>query len=571
MFNPALNAILNALQCDRASILLFDSQDVMRFVAWRGLSDAYRQAADGHSPWTRAEKNARPISMDDVATADLSGSLRATIQAEGIGALAFIPLVTHGQLIGKFMVYYNTPHAFEEAEVGLSQTIAHQLASHIERKQAEETLRQSEERFARFMLHLPGLAWIKDIQGRYVFANAAAQKAFNASQEELYGRTDSEIFPAEVAVQFNRNDDLAINEERGVQVVETLPQVDGVVHYSLVTKFPIPGPDGRPAMIGGTAFDITERIQMEAALRVARMQAEKTAYRMTQLQKLTAALSQAVTTSEIARMVVEQGAPVVGAEGSSILLLDEETQTMEMMYSSMDELIARPFVRFPLSLGVPTSDAVRTGQPVWIESREEYLQRYPQLAKQIQEWGNEAALVFPMIYQGRVLGTLSLSFSRPMPFSSEDQEYLMTLARQAAQAFERARIETTLRLDAAMMENVPAGIYLVRSNDGTILHTNPQLDRLFGYEPGEIIGRPVSVLNAQNGQSPQESGRRDQRYPEPGGYLAGRGTEAAARMAPASGVMPASRLLSMIHMEPSGSWPARISPNASRSRRRCAS
>ena len=46
-----------------------------------------------------------------------------------------------------------------------------------ERKQAEEALRQSEQRFARFMHHLPGLAWIKDLQGRYVYANDAAVKS----------------------------------------------------------------------------------------------------------------------------------------------------------------------------------------------------------------------------------------------------------------------------------------------------------------------------------------------------------------------------------------------------------
>ncbi len=769
MFNPALDAILSALQCDRASILLFDEQDVMSFVAWRGLSDEYRQATNGHSPWTRAEKNARPIGMEDIATADLSDSLRAVIQAEGIGALAFIPLISRANLIGKFMVYFNKAHTFEEAEIGLAQTIAHQLASHIERKraaeelrqskqrltltyhhapigivettldgrflevndefcrmlgytydelgrlgiadvthpdtlereqalyqqlvdgtihsyrmekkfirkdggllwgevvrtmvhdendrpiygiggvlnvterkqreeelralteeidalmevspisiffahdpecsiitanpagyhlvempedptgnvsmsapeherptyrtfrngvelkpgelpmqaaarlgmeieeetlelrfengmqkyiyayakplfdsqgktrgaiaamldvterkQAEESLRQSEERFAQFMLHLPGLAWIKDIEGHYVFANAEAQKAFKASQDELYGKTDWEIFQPEVAAQFNRNDDLAVSEEKGIQVVETLPQVDGVVHHSLVTKFPIPGPDGRPNMIGGTAFDITERIQMEEALQLARTQAEKTAYRVTQLQKITAALSQAATTSEIAQMVVEQGTPVVGAVGSSILLVNEESQAMEMMYSSMDEAVVRPFARFPLSLNVPASDAVKSGQPVWIASQEEYIQRYPHLMENIQKWGLEAALAFPMIYKGRVLGALTLSFSQPRPFSLEDQEYLLTLARQAAQAIERARVETALRLDAAMMENVPAGIYLVRANSGIILHTNPQLDKLFGYEPGEIIGKPVSVLNASNGHSDQD-------------------------------------------------------------------
>ncbi len=37
-----------------------------------------------------------------------------------------------------------------------------------ERKEAEDALRQSEERFAAFMDNLPGYAWMKDLQGRYV-------------------------------------------------------------------------------------------------------------------------------------------------------------------------------------------------------------------------------------------------------------------------------------------------------------------------------------------------------------------------------------------------------------------
>src|SRR6185503_7413649 len=61
VFNASLDAILGALQCDRASILLFDDSDVMRFVAWRGLSDGYRKVTDGHSPWQPDEKNPEPI------------------------------------------------------------------------------------------------------------------------------------------------------------------------------------------------------------------------------------------------------------------------------------------------------------------------------------------------------------------------------------------------------------------------------------------------------------------------------------------------------------------------------
>ena len=52
-------------------------------------------------------------------------------------------------------------------------------------------------------------------------------------------------------------------------MIETLEHEDGVVHHSLVSKFPIPGPDGRAALVGGMAIDITDRMEMEAALREA--------------------------------------------------------------------------------------------------------------------------------------------------------------------------------------------------------------------------------------------------------------------------------------------------------------
>lgn len=137
------------------------------------------------------------------------------------------------------------------------------ILDNTERRQMEESLRRSEERFARFMQFLPGSAWIKDLGGRYVYANDAATAIFNRSRKALYGKTDVEVFGARVAAQFVDNDRQALASQTGVQRVETLEQKDGVVHHSIVSKFPILGPDQQPAFVGGIAIDITDRLQAE--------------------------------------------------------------------------------------------------------------------------------------------------------------------------------------------------------------------------------------------------------------------------------------------------------------------
>jgi PAS domain S-box-containing protein len=129
-----------------------------------------------------------------------------------------------------------------------------------------DALRVSEEWFARFMQHLPGLAWIKDVHGRYVYANDAAVNAFGKPRAEICGRTDEEVFPTATAAQFRENDRKALASGAGVRVVETLEHPDGASHYSIVSKFPIPGPDGAAALVGGMAIDITEEMRTRAVL-----------------------------------------------------------------------------------------------------------------------------------------------------------------------------------------------------------------------------------------------------------------------------------------------------------------
>ena len=61
----AIDAIM-AVGAARASVLSLDEIGVMRFRAWRNLSDSYRAATEGHSPWARDTASSAPRSSSSL-------------------------------------------------------------------------------------------------------------------------------------------------------------------------------------------------------------------------------------------------------------------------------------------------------------------------------------------------------------------------------------------------------------------------------------------------------------------------------------------------------------------------
>lgn len=183
--SAALDAIREALGCERASVLLFDGDGVMRFIAWRDLSDDYRKAVDGHSPWKPNARNVTPIRVGDIELADEPDWLKAMIKAEGIRALAFIPLVADGRLIGKFMTYYPKPHTFSDDEMSLANTIARQLALAVVHQSAAEDLRQSEERFRLMSEHAPVMIWMSDAHNRCLHLNRMLREFWGVEEANI--------------------------------------------------------------------------------------------------------------------------------------------------------------------------------------------------------------------------------------------------------------------------------------------------------------------------------------------------------------------------------------------------
>jgi|tagenome__1003787_1003787.scaffolds.fasta_scaffold20930971_3 PAS domain S-box-containing protein len=68
----------------------------------------------------------------------------------------------------------------------------------------------------------------------------------------------------------------------------------------------------------------------------------------------------------------------------------------------------------------------------------------------------------------------------------------------------RAANDSRRELDGAVAEHIALGVSMVSAKDGTIVYANEQWERLFGYQPGELVGKHISVVNAPTVVSPED-------------------------------------------------------------------
>jgi PAS domain S-box-containing protein len=134
-----------------------------------------------------------------------------------------------------------------------------------ELKQAEGKLQESERLFAAFMGHLPSVAVIRDLEGRYLFANTAWEQAMDKSPEEWRGKTNEDLWPPAIAAKFKEQDRIVMETGEALQTLGPLPHSDGLHHW-IYYRFPIVDQDGRPVMIGINAIDVTEHLETRARL-----------------------------------------------------------------------------------------------------------------------------------------------------------------------------------------------------------------------------------------------------------------------------------------------------------------
>jgi signal transduction histidine kinase len=119
----------------------------------------------------------------------------------------------------------------------------------------------------------------------------------------------------------------------------------------------------------------------------------------------------------------------------------------------MPQGIRTEWTRFPVGTPVPLAEVALGSEPMFLESRDAWLSRYPAMAPLLEATGHHANAVVPLIVEGRVLGAFGAAFDAPQEFGDDERSLALAVAQQCAQAMERARLfeaERKARRDAEL-------------------------------------------------------------------------------------------------------------------------
>ncbi|HEY9734832.1 MAG TPA: PAS domain S-box protein [Trichocoleus sp.] len=174
---------------------------------------------------------------------------------------------------------------------------------------------------------------------------------------------------------------------------------------------------------------------------LARQAAETAAKRTARLQGVTAALSEPLTSSQVATVIVEQSLAALDATAALVALVTEAGDELEIVEAvGYEPELVQSWQRFSLETDVPLANSVRTGQPAWTETLRERIAQYPHLVEVYARYDFQSWMSLPLIAEGKALGGMLLSFREYTYLNQDDKDFVLALTSQCAQAIFRAQL-----------------------------------------------------------------------------------------------------------------------------------
>ena len=167
------------------------------------------------------------------------------------------------------------------------------------------------------------------------------------------------------------------------------------------------------------------------------------------LQAVTEALAGAATPIEVGETIVHQGAAALWARAATVHALQDDAELRLLAANGYAPEVLDTWRAIPIETGSPIADAAREREVIACETRDEIAARYPDLGAL-----EEALVAAPLVAGGRVVGAIMIASAEPMRYGAFELGLVLGLARQAAQALDRALLFEREQASATRMRRL---------------------------------------------------------------------------------------------------------------------
>jgi PAS domain S-box-containing protein len=307
-----------------------------------------------------------------------------------------------------------------------------------EQVQAEQALRESEEKYRLLVENASEAISAIDQRGRFIILNNAAAQALGGQPQDFVGKTLWDVLPKEAADERWATAEKVIRSGQG-HVSEICVPVHGGMRWFRSSTQPIADGAGEITSFLNLSTDITERKQAEAAL-------QRRNRELTLLNQASRAFSSSLNLDQVLATVLRETCHLLNAVSGSVWLVDQETNELVCQQdASPHSEIVRGW-RLSPGQGV-AGWTVETGESIIVPDTRTDAHYFSELDEQT---GLElrSLLGVPLRVKDKVIGVLHVTDTTVDRFELADLALVEPLAATAAIAIENAQLYEQARQDA---------------------------------------------------------------------------------------------------------------------------
>lgn len=271
-----LEAIVRSVEQEQpdmlCSILLLDSEGKHLVTgAAPSLPDFYNVALNGAEiglgvgSFGTAAFTGQRVIVEDIQAHPYWADYKEIAGRAGLGACWAEPIrFAFGKVLGAFAIYHRQAHKPGDAEIRLIEQAANLAEIALGRSHADQALKENEKMLSDILENVSAFIYLKDTQGRYLFANRLLRERFAAPMEEIVGYDDNKFFDADTAASMRKDDLRVLKDGETLEAEEIIPNMlTGLTQVFMTVKIPLRYEDGSIYALCGISTDISERKDIE--------------------------------------------------------------------------------------------------------------------------------------------------------------------------------------------------------------------------------------------------------------------------------------------------------------------